>query len=183
MCHTPGVPHCNSDFCSKCWMSILPVFCFLGEAGMLSQFHQSSLEAGRSHMHLPTLDISDANVFVEQKILSLQNILSVCQDICNMPFLDYLKDPWHLGGVLTSVQVLVSKAQDQEWKFNKQHKGNGRKMCRKWNCGFCKSVMGYHSCCFVCDDSSCSWEFSSPPSCNSVMWTPFLVLWSGVCWN
>lgn len=60
---------------------------------MLSQFHQSSLEAGRSHMHLPTLDISDANVFVEQKILSLQNILSVCQDICNMPFLDYLKDP------------------------------------------------------------------------------------------
>ena len=58
---------------------------------MLGQFHQSSLEAGRSHMHLPTLDISDANVFVEQKILSLQNILSVCQDRCNIPFFRLLK--------------------------------------------------------------------------------------------
>lgn len=50
-------------------------------------------EAGRSHARLPTLDMSDANVFVEPKILSLQNILSVCEDRGNMPFLDYLKDP------------------------------------------------------------------------------------------
>lgn len=60
---------------------------------MLGQFHQSSLEAGRSHTRLPTLDMSDASVFVEPKILSLQNILSVYQDRGNMPFLDCLKDP------------------------------------------------------------------------------------------
>lgn len=74
-------------------MSIRPVFYFFGGAGMLGQFHQSSMEAGRSHVCLPTLDMSDANVFVEPKILSLQNILSVCEDRGNMPFLDYLKDP------------------------------------------------------------------------------------------
>ena len=73
-----------------------------------------SLEAGCAHMRLPALDVSDASVFVELGISSLQNILSVCQDRCNVPFLDHLKDPEHPDGVLTSVQILVSKAQDQE---------------------------------------------------------------------